>query len=497
MNYVFVIDSTRKALAPCHPARARELLRKKKAAVLRMQPFTIILKHQVTAPINKNFSIKIDPGSKATGIAVISHGKRGSQCIVGIVLEHRGSWIKKCLEQRRNVRRHRRYRNVRFRSARFNNRKRIEGWLPPSVIHRFYTTRTWINRILRFSSVSKAMVEIVKFDTQKLENPNIQGKEYQQGPLFGTEMREYLLYKYDHTCQYCKGLSKDKILEWEHKVPKSKGGSDSLNNATLACKKCNQLKGNLTVKEFYEFCNKQKSSLFKTMTLNLKKVIDGKNSSSLRDAAVMNAIRNKLEVYFNEIGFPVTMIPGWVTKRNRIDQGYRKSHWIDAACLGEPGDKVYIPNKHQCLTVKAMGHGSRQMVQMDKYGFPRINKKTKKQSVKGPSRVYGFKTGDLVKANIPKGKYEGVHVGRVVVRERGSFQINGIDTNYKNVIKLQSTDGYKYSYGDPVKEIAIIHRDDDLKRIVPYPFSIVNETTEGDKIKYVLMVNKPNLNKFK
>jgi hypothetical protein len=71
MSKVFVIDSEKRPLNPIHSAQARQLLRNKKAAVFRRYPFTIILKEsRPNAPVTP-LKLKIDPGAKHTGIALV------------------------------------------------------------------------------------------------------------------------------------------------------------------------------------------------------------------------------------------------------------------------------------------------------------------------------------------------------------------------------------------------------------------------------------------
>lgn len=453
-NYVLVLDTNRQPLAPCHPARARELLTKGKAAVFRRYPFTIILGHVPPGSINDNFELRLDPGSKTTGIAVISKGQRGNRCVLGINLHHRGEAIKKALFDRASYRRSRRARKTRYRQIRFLNRTRPKGWLTPSVLHRVLTTQTWIDRLTRYCPITTAKEEEVKFDTQRLVNPDIMGKKYQNGPLFNTEMREYLLKLYNHTCQYCTGISGDKVLEREHKHPKSRGGSNSLSNTTLACKICNDRKGNLTPEEFLVWIGNKYGSYFDALRKNLPKVIAGKHPS-MKDAAVMNATRYRLRNYLTSLGLQPTLHRGWYTKRNRLDQHYRKDHWIDAACVGEIGSRVYIPNHMRCLSVKATGHTRRRMVLPDRYGFPRGKSK-------GPSRVKGFKTGDIAKVSIPKGKHAGTHVGRVAVRKTGHFNLKkNIDINFKYFTKIHAKDGYEFRYGEPRNDVIL--KEDYLK----------------------------------
>jgi len=244
---VFVLDKNKKPLMPCHPARARELLKKGKAAIFRYYPFTIILKEREGGNV-QSVQIKIDPGSKYTGVALVADFKRGKKVIWASVIYHRGHVIKKNLDTRRAVRRSRRNRKTRYRQPRFLNRKKEKGWLPPSLISRVDNTITWVKRIRRFSPVTSISMELVRFDTQKLENPEIKGVEYQRGTLYGYEVKEYLLEKWGRKCAYC---GKENVpLEIEHIVPKSRSGTNRVSNLTLACHECNQKKGSMTAEEF-------------------------------------------------------------------------------------------------------------------------------------------------------------------------------------------------------------------------------------------------------
>lgn len=445
-NYVLVLDAHRRPLAPCRPARARILLRKGRAAVFRRYPFTIILKHVPTGPIRRDFELKVDPGSRCTGLAIVSHGRYRTRCVVGINLHHRGPQIKGKLQDRAVHRRARRARNLRYRPARFDNRTRAEGWLPPSVHHRYATTRTWTDRLGRWVPITRAAIEEVKFDTQKLRNPEIQGRGYQQGKLYNTQMREFLLYTYRHTCQYCKGASKDPVLEWEHRVPKSRGGSDALNNATLGCQTCNRHKGSQTPEEWLRSMGRKvMRGYLRAVQLNIPKL--PRQHPPLRDAAVMNAIRYRLYDYCIALGLQPILTPGWVTKRCRLDTGYRKDHWIDAVCVG--GVPVYIAPTHRPLRVQATGTTRRQMCLTDAYGFPRTR-------AKGPSRVQGFRTGDHVRAVLPKGRFQGTHEGRVAVRSSGACQIGQAVANTRYLVKLHASDGYRYQHGDPVTQQVVV-----------------------------------------
>ena len=221
-NYVLIIDSNKQPLLPCKPSVARRLLDSGKAAVSRRFPFTLILKKAVE-PVEKTLTLKIDPGSKFTGIALLD----GNDVIWMLEVEHRGSLISKKLEKRSASRRLRRSR-LRYRPPRLPNKKKPEGWLAPSLMHRVETTMTWVNRLTKLAAIKEIALELVRFDTQKINNPEISGTEYQQGTLYGYEVREYLLEKWSRKCAYCG--TENTPLEVEHIHPKSRGGSDKVSN---------------------------------------------------------------------------------------------------------------------------------------------------------------------------------------------------------------------------------------------------------------------------
>lgn len=199
---VFVLDKNLKPLDPCHPARARELLKKGRAKVFKQYPLTIVLQDRtLEESVTHPHRIKIDPGSKTTGIAVIQ--KDSGRVTNAIEVSHRGQQIKEAIESRRALRRNRRNRKTRYRAPRFLNRTRTKGWLPPSIESRIFNIETWVRRIRKVCPVTAISQELVRFDLQQIENPEISGVEYQRGELFGFEVREYLLVKWDRKCAYC------------------------------------------------------------------------------------------------------------------------------------------------------------------------------------------------------------------------------------------------------------------------------------------------------
>lgn len=200
LSKVFVIDSNKKPLDPIHPARARQLLKVGKAAVFRKYPFTLILSGSHPDALVDPLRLKIDPGARTTGMALVNDAT--GEFVWAGELRHRGFQIRDALTSRRQLRRSRRSRKTRYRAPRFSNRTRYEGWLPPSLQSRVENISTWVNKLLRFAPIVALSQELVRFDTQLMQNANISGVEYQQGTLAGYEAREYLLEKWDRQCTY-------------------------------------------------------------------------------------------------------------------------------------------------------------------------------------------------------------------------------------------------------------------------------------------------------
>ncbi|TAL43776.1 MAG: HNH endonuclease [Methylovulum sp.] len=412
-NAVFVLDTTKKPLTPCSPARARALLRDGKAAVYRTVPFTLILKVTLPDAVVKPITVKIDPGSKTTGLALVDADGR---VLFGAELEHRDQAIKADLASRRALRRGRRGRKTRYRAVRFNNRVRPKGGLPPSLQHR----------------VDACAVERVKFDMQLMKNPEISGVEYQQGTLAGYFVRKYLLEKWQRQCAYCG--AKHVPLQIEHVQARANGGTNNnISNLALACKPCNTRKGTRPIQDFL---NNKPEALTKIL-IQLKRL--------LADAAAVNATRNKLFAELLKTGLPVETGTGAQTQFNRTRLDYPKAHWIDAACVGESGATVTLNPDLKPLHIKATGHGTRQTVRTNKHGFPCAKAKTSK-------RVLGIKTGDFVRLLQTKGKYKGAFRSRVTAIKNASnflsISLNGKQTWFsaKLATLIQLADGYSYGY---------------------------------------------------
>ncbi|HUW65423.1 MAG TPA: RNA-guided endonuclease IscB [Spirochaetia bacterium] len=443
---VYVLDKRKKPLMPCSEKRARLLLEHGRAVVHKMAPFTIRLKDRlVEDSVLQPLDMKLDPGSKVTGGAVVRDGKVTIGCYE---CRHRTD-IKGNLDARREQRRSRRNRKTRYREPRFNNRHPEkcaacgrnakhgsrycrpcheagrfvdnglrEAWLPPSLRARVEETLSWVCKMRQLLPITAIAMELIRFDTQLMENPDISGVEYQQGTLAGYEVREYLLQKFARLCAYCRGASGDPVLNVEHVVPRNPDhgpkGTDRVSNLVIACKKCNDDKGNLQPEEWLEQLRASGKALDQIRTDNLPKALQ-ELKQPLKDAAMMNATRWGLYRRLTALALPLETGSGGLTKYNRTQVlKLPKTHYYDAACVGKNLPETVAVSFVEVYT--ATGRGNRQMAGIDKYGFPYRWRERKKTHC-------GFKTGDLVAADIPKGKYTGSWRGRVAVRKSGYFDI--------------------------------------------------------------------------
>jgi 5-methylcytosine-specific restriction endonuclease McrA len=429
---VFVLDQAGEPLMPCSEKRARLLLDRGRARVHHLVPFVIRLVGRKAASCAfQPLILKLDPGSKTTGMALVRETSDSGQVVLNLSeLVHRGRQISEALTARRQMRRRRRG-NLRYRAPRFLNRTRCKGWLPPALQHRVDTTMAWVRRIQRWAPVSSLASELVRFDMQAMQNPEIAGAEYQQGTLAGYELREYLLEKWNRTCAYCG--AQHVPLQLDHIHPKAKGGSNRVSNLTLACQDCNQKKGARDVREFLAHSPKKLAAVL------------AQAKRPLKDAAAVNATRWALVEALRETDLAVETGSGGRTKWNRSRMGIPKTHALDAACVGDVGNITGW--QRPTLTIKAMGRGSYQRTRLDQHGFPH-GYLLRSKSVKG------FQTGDLVVALVPRGKKAGRHVGRVAIRRTGSFNIQtaegvvqGISHRYCRTV--QRNDGYRYSFSTP------------------------------------------------
>jgi 5-methylcytosine-specific restriction endonuclease McrA len=429
MSRVFVVDAHRKPLNPVHPGRARQLLTQKKAAVFRRYPFTIILKTISEPPEVHPLHLKIDPGSQTTGLALVNDVS--GEVVFAAELIHRGQAIKHAMDQRRAVRRNRRQRKTRYRKARWANRRRHKSWLSPSLLSRIANIVTWVQRLGKIAPITVLSQELVKFDLQQMDNPEISGVEYQQGTLAGYEVRAYLLEKWKRACTYCG--AQHVPLQVEHIQAKVNGGTDRISNLCLACDSCNKAKGTQDIRVFLA---KQPDLLVRILA---------QTKAPLKDVAAVNTIRWALYERLGTLGLPIECGSGGLTKFNRTIRELPKAHWLDAACVGKSTPEQLQLAGVVPLLITATGHGSRQKCNVNEMGFPC-------SKPKGTKKVKGFQTGDIVRAVVTSGTKQGVYVGRVLVRASGSFDIRTKQGRVQGIshrfcTPVHRCDGYSYLKG--------------------------------------------------
>lgn len=307
---------------PTTSSKARKLLKSGKAKIHKREPFTIQLLIS-TGETKQDINLGVDAGSKFVGLSATTEKEE----LFSAEYKLRND-IVDLLSTRRQNRRTRRNR-LRYRQSKFLNRKKDKGWLAPSIQHKIDSHINIINNIHEILPIKNIIVEVASFDIQKINNPNINGVDYQQGNQLGFwNVREYVLFRDGHKCQHCKGKSKDNILNVHH-IESRKTGGTAPNNLIILCKTCHDAyhKGKIDLKV--------------------------KRGQSFKDATFMGIMRwyfyNTLKEQYDN----VSMTYGYITKNTRIINGLEKSHRIDARCisgnpLSKPSKYCYYMEKKRC-----------------------------------------------------------------------------------------------------------------------------------------------------
>lgn len=323
---IYVLNIEGQPLMPCKEAKARKLLKQNKAKIYKREPFTIQLLF-VCDNQTQDITLGVDAGSKHIGLSATTKEKE----LYAADVELRND-IVELLATRRQNRRTRRNR-LRYRKPRFNNRvhSKKSGWLAPSVEQKIQTHFRVVEDIHKLLPITKIIVEAASFDIQKIKNPEIHNEEYQQGEQLGFwNVREYVLFRDNHTCKCCKGKSKDKILNVHH-IESRKTGGNAPNNLITLCETCHKGYHNGTVK--------------------LPKAI--KRGISFKDAAFMGIMRWSFYNRLKEIYPNVSMTYGYITKSTRVKNNLPKEHYIDARCISgnpnaEPLGYYFYQKKVRC-----------------------------------------------------------------------------------------------------------------------------------------------------
>lgn len=323
---VYVLNNEGKPLMPCKEAKARKILKQNKAKIYKREPFTIQLLFECENQ-TQDIILGVDAGSKHIGLSATTEKKE----LYTADVELRND-IVDLLSTRRQNRRTRRNR-LRYREPRFHNRvhSKNKGWLAPSIEHKIQTHFKVVEDVHKILPITKIIVETASFDIQKIQNPDIHNEKYQHGEQLGFwNVREYVLFRDNHTCQCCKGKSKDKILNVHH-IESRKIGGNSPDNLITLCETCHKGYHNGTVK--------------------LPKTI--KRGVSFRDATFMGIMRWSFYDRLKEIYPNVFMTYGYITKNTRIKHNLPKEHYVDARCISgnpnaEPLSYYYYQKKVRC-----------------------------------------------------------------------------------------------------------------------------------------------------
>lgn len=402
---VYVLSNTGSPLMPTERyGRVRRMLQDGFAVIVRREPFTIRLTYDTT-DYTQPVALGVDAGTAHVGLSATTDSKELFAAEVTLRTD-----IVKLLSQRREARRTRRSRKTRCRASRFDNRRRREGWLAPSVEQHIQSHLALIAKVHSILPITETVIEVAQFDTQLLKNPDIQGVEYQQGPQMQFQnTREYVLARDGHTCQCCHGKSKDPILCIHHIESRQTGGNSPDNLVTL-CKTCHNAYHKGTIK------------------LNLKR-----NFASLRDAAMMSIMRWELYNRAKQIRDNVHLTYGYITKHTRITNKLEKSHAVDARCIS--GNPLAEP----CTEQWQMRQSRRHNRQIHKANILSGGRRKLNQA---PYLVRGFRLFDKV-------KYDGKECFIFGRRASGSFDIRLIDgtkvhagVSYRKLQFVQVSDSF-------------------------------------------------------
>lgn len=384
---VYVQDINGKPMMPTtRHGKVRRLLKENKAVVVSLCPFTIKLTY-VTSDYKQEIVLGVDAGTKHVGLSATTKSKElySSEVILR-------NDIVDLLSTRRELRKTRRNR-LRYRKPRFNNRikSKRSGWIAPSVKYKVDAHIRVIDNVCSILPISRIVVEVAQFDTQKINNPEISGKEYQEGDQLGFwNVREYVLARDGHKCQYCKGKSKDSILNVHHIESRKTGGNSPSNLITL-CETCHKEyhKGNIKLKV--------------------------KRGTSFRDAAAMGIMKWKLLDKLKSLYPNVSMTFGYITKHNRIKHEIKKSHISDAFVISK-NFEAKRPGYY--FKEKLVRRHNRQIHKM------KILKGGKKKMNQAPFKVFGFRLFDKV-------EFQGNEYFIYARRLSGYFNIRDINSENK------------------------------------------------------------------
>lgn len=389
-DIVYVLNMRGQPLMPCKHKKAKQLMKEKKATVVKRFPFTIQLT-SATGETKQDIALGVDPGFENVGLSAVNSNKELFSAEVKLRTN-----ISELLKEKTMYRRGRRNR-LQYRPARWNNRANAkkEGRLMPSVQHNLDTHLNLINRVKSFLPITKVIVEVCNFDIQKIKNPDIKGKEYQDGGTKGFEnIKAYILSRDSHTCQCqnCKNSKKLK-LNVHHIIHRADGGTDMPDNLITLCEKCH--------KDYH----------------NGKINLNFKHTRGFKLETIMSTVKNKIIEKSN-----ASATFGYITKSKRIEIGLEKNHNNDAFIIAG-GENQARSNIFNIIQKRR----NNRCLQLNRKGFkPSIRKQR-----------YKIQPKDLVKINGEYLETSGVHCnGTRIMINKKSINIKSIEEvyNFGNLI---------------------------------------------------------------
>ena len=357
--FVYVLNCHGQPLMPCRPRKARLLLREGKAKVANMVPFTIQLLYG-SSGYTQAISLGVDAGTKQIGVSATTE----QQVLFEAEVLPRSD-LQELLATRSQFRRARRWRKTRYRKVRFLNRKKSDGWLAPSVQHKVEAHLKTVRLVHKILPLHTTLIEVAQFNIQKIRHPEIAGKAYQEGPQSGFwNVREYVLFRDHHRCQWCRGKSKDPILNVHH-IESRKTGGDSPDNLITLCETCHDLIHRTRQEHKLE-----------------------RKSCTFRDATQMGIIRWRIYKQTKALFPKVHLTYGYITKHTRISHHLEKSHLIDARCISTHPGAISDGTSY---LIKCVRRNNRQLHKAT------IRKGGKRQRNTAPKYVHGFRLFDCVR----------------------------------------------------------------------------------------------------
>lgn len=391
-NRVFVLNMRGEPLMPTTQRKARILLKEKKAKIVKYNPFTIQLNYP-TGENKQDVIVGVDTGAKHIGLAITSEDK----VLYKAEIELRQD-ISSNLDTKRIYRISRRNRKTRYRKPRFLNRKKTEKWLPPSLQSRIDKHFRWIDTFNSLVPNAKLHIEVGKFDTAKMINPDIQGVDYQQGQTYGFYDERYFVFaRDDYTCQVC-GKSKDKILQTHHIIYRSNGGTDRVDNLITVCTDC------------HTSANHKKGGILYKWQEEHKKV------KQYKEPPFMNILRKRIFVKYPN----AEITYGSVTTPRRKELGLEKTHYNDAITIS--GIETIKENPNEWLLIRQFRKKKRSLHEATARKGRKAPNRTAKRNSKNTPFHKGFYLNDKVSV-LSK-------IGYITGFTSGGAYIKDVENNY-------------------------------------------------------------------